>query len=392
MQFSNRTNWKTENNELSRTLSLLKQDGAAVLDLTVTNPTHCGFKYLNPEILASFTSAKNLSYEPDPRGLPAAREVICAYYRRKGIQIPSDHIFITANTSEAYSFIFKLLFNAGDFLLAPQPSYPLLDYLTGLHDIPVKRYALDPAKNWSLHLTGHYEDAEKDPKAVLTVNPNNPTGNYLHASELAELNLFCKSREAAIISDEVFFDFPVSEKIPEDAVSCARNGHSLTFTVSGISKILGLPQMKLSWIAVTGPESLTREALKRLEIIADTYLSASTPSQRALEIWFSKEAAIQGEILQRIRANYQTLLTYFGQGGAVRLFPVQGGWQAPLRLPSHHTDEEWACRLLKKQRVYLHPGYLYDFPEGSFLTVSLIAPEKDFREGLEGIKREISLG
>lgn len=389
MKFSSRTHWSTEDNELSRSLALLKQDNVSVLDLTVSNPTQCGFQYLNEDLLRAFQSPKNLTYTPDAHGLGAAREIISAYYQRKGIQVPADHIFITANTSEAYSFIFRLLFEGNDFLLAPQPSYPLMDYLTAIHDVPVKRYTLESGQNWNLQLSGHYEETEDNPKAILTVNPNNPTGNYLHVPELAELNLFCKSREAAIISDEVFFDYPI-DKIPESAVSCARNGHNLTFTLSGISKILGLPQMKLSWIVVSGPDAVVRDAVKRLEIISDTYLSVSTPSQNALQAWFDKEKTIQAEILQRVRANYQTLRGFFGQGGAVRSFPVQGGWHASLQLPSQHTDEEWASQILKKEHVLTHPGYLFDFSQGSFLVVSLIAPERIFREGLEKIKKQAS--
>ncbi len=386
MKFSSRTDWSTEDNELSRAAALLRQDNIPILDLTVSNPTKCGFQYLKADLLQTLTDSKNLNYDPDPRGLASAREIICRYYERRGIRVTPDRVFITAGTSEAYSFIFKLLFETGDFLLAPQPSYPLLDYLASLHDIGIKRYALSPQKNWEINLAGHYELKETDPKAVLIVNPNNPTGNYLHAPELAELNIFCKNRNTAIISDEVFFDFPLTENRPASAVSCAGNRHSLAFTLSGISKILGLPQMKFSWIVVSGPEELAKEAVKRLEVISDTYLSASTPAQNAAAAWFSNESIIQAEILQRIRNNYLTLQNHFGQGGAVRLFPVQAGWHAPLQLPSRHTDEEWACMLLEKTRALAHPGYLFDFSEGSFLVLSLIIPENQFREGVEKIK------
>lgn len=384
--FSSRTEWSCAENELSRIAASLRRDSVPILDLTVSNPTQCGFEYLQSGLLTALTSGKNLSYTPDPHGLTQAREIIAQYYQARGVHVPLNRIFITAGTSEAYSFLFKLLFEGGDFLLAPGPSYPLLDYLASLHNVPIQRYTLNPAKSWALDLKGHYELKAVHPKAVLTVNPNNPTGNYLHTSELAEIHLLAKGRETAIISDEVFFDFPLETKRPQTAVTCAGNHHTLTFTLSGISKVLGLPQMKLSWIIVSGPETLAHEACKRLEIISDTYLSVSTPAQNALANWFQHEKEIQGEILQRIRHNYQSLEKAFAQGGAVRLFPVQGGWHAPLQLPSHRTDEEWACDLLKQHQVLTHPGYLFDFPEGSFLVLSLIAPEKVFHEGLEKLK------
>jgi alanine-synthesizing transaminase len=389
MFFSRRTSWTTEPNPLSRLIAMARHEDARFCDLTVSNPTRCGFQYLSREILSPFAEAGNLQYDPDPYGLTQAREAVSGYYASKGITIPTSRIFITAGTSEAYSFIFRLIFEPGDALLAPQPSYPLLDYLAVLNDVRLERYRLEPSRNWEINLKGHYELKDMEAKALLVVNPNNPTGNFVHAPELAEINLFCKKRGMAVIADEVFLDYQM-ETGAAAPVSCALNRHNLAFTLSGVSKILGLPQMKLSWIVVSGPEPIAEEASKRLEVISDTFLSASTPAQRALPQWFSLQPVIQKEILERLRKNAQFLKQKFGGGGPVRLFPVQGGWHAVLQLPSEQSDEDWACLLMKKDQVLTHPGYLFDFQDGSYIVVSLLVPEKDFQEGVEKIAKRVS--
>ena len=382
--FPRRTNWPSESNPLSLLVAGYRHEETAFLDLTVSNPTQCGFQYYQDGLLKSLLNPKNLNYEPNPLGLSAAREAITAYYAAQGVKVDPKQIIITASTSEAYSFAFQLLFEPGELLLAPKPSYPLLEDLAALHDIRIERYAMDPNRGWEISLKGHYEMKEADPKALLLVNPNNPTGNYVHVPELAELNIFCKKRGVAVISDEVFFDYPLDRK-PEPAMHGIPNRHNLALVMNGISKILGLPQMKLSWIIVTGPEPIACEALRRLEIISDTYLSTNTPVQNALPEWFKMQPAIQKEILDRIRNNYRFLKQKLGGGGSVRLFPVEAGWHAPLQLPSINSDEEWAQIILKKDRVLTHPGYLFDFEEGSYLIVSLIVPETVFQEGIEKI-------
>lgn len=385
LYFSRRTSWTTEPNPLSRLIAMFRHDETPFRDLTVSNPAQCGFQYLNAQLLKPFLDPENLKYEPDPHGLMSAREAICRYYASKGIALQPSRVFITAGTSEAYSFIFRLIFEPGDALLAPQPSYPLLDYLAGLNDIRVERYRLDPLNRWEINLKGHYTLKEVEAKGLLAVNPNNPTGNFVHQPELAEINLFCKKRGMVVIADEVFLDYPFGDD--KGIVSCALNRHNLAFTLSGISKIVGLPQMKLSWIVVSGPDPVAEEAAKRLEIISDTYLSAGTPTQRALPHWLGMQKMIQQEILQRLRNNYGYLKQKFSHSGPVRLFPVEGGWHATLQLSSEQTDEEWACLLLKKDQVLTHPGYLFDFHEGSYLVLSLLVPEGRFQEGIEKIAR-----
>ncbi len=393
MLFSQRTQWPTEANALSQQTALLKQDKISILDLTASNPSQCGFSSLNEGLFKSFLNPKNLNYEPDAHGMTQAREVICQYYAQKGRQIHPSQVFLTASTSEAYSFVFRLLMEPKDLLLAPQPSYPLLDYLTALNDVTVRRYGLKPENKWAVDLTGFYERQLQDPKAVLVINPNNPTGNFLHHTELAELNIFCKNRNVALLADEVFLDYYLGDASPapdQMPVTVAGNRHSLTFAFSGISKILGLPQMKLSWIVVSGPEQMVEDSIKRLEVISDTYLSVSTPVQNALPEWFKIQKTVQHEILERLKKNYQYLQQKFGRGGAIRTFTVEGGWHAMLQLPSEHTDEEWACLLLKKDHVLTHPGYLFDFAEGSFIVLSLLAATNVFQEGVEKIAKRVT--
>ena len=384
--FSNRTSWPSESNPLTRLAAQLREEKVPVLDLTLSNPTRCRFDYLKTDLLKNFLAPENLFYDPDAYGLLPAREAVCRYYAAKGIPVKPAQVLMTASTSEAYSFLFRLLFEPGDLLLAPQPSYPLLDFLASLNDVRVERYLLDPEQAWKLQPKSYYELGNAEPKAFLVVNPNNPTGNYLHEPELAEINLFCKPRRTAIISDEVFFDYPLTGANTAKPVSTAANNSQLTFTLSGISKILGLPQMKLSWIIVSGPENETAEAMKRLEIISDTYLSVSTPVQRALPQWLGMQETIQKEIRARLEQNHQFLKNKFsGARHPVHLFPAEGGWHAVLRPPSERTDEDWACLLLKNDRVLTHPGYLFDFQEGSYLVLSLLVPHEDFRAGIEKI-------
>lgn len=381
MRFSSRTDWTAEANELSKLAGSLRAAGTPFLDLTVSNPTQCGFQYLNPALNDAFRRPENLEYHPDPRGLTEAREAVLHYYKRRGIVLQPEQIFLTANTSEAYSFLFRLLFEPGEILLAPQPSYPLLDYLASLHDLQTVRYPLLAGQNWKMKL-----EETVPSKAVLAVNYNNPTGSGLHQDELASINKYCLRHGAAFISDEVFLDYPLQESHRKEIISAASNTSCLTFTLSGISKVLGLPQMKLSWIVVTGPESERKEALQRLEIISDTYLSASTPVQNALKIWFQSENVIQKEILERVRGNYDFLAEICAKG-PLKLIPVQGGWHVPIQMPGSKSDDVWALDLLKNFKVLTHPGYLFDFEEPNFLVLSLLIPTAVFQEGLQRIIR-----
>ncbi|MSR77267.1 MAG: pyridoxal phosphate-dependent aminotransferase [Candidatus Omnitrophica bacterium] len=387
--FANRANWEQTANLFHRKCTELRQKGTELLDLTVSNPTQCGFEYLNPALLAPLQNQSNLEYTPDPRGLLSCRAAIASYYKVKGIQVEPSQIFVTANTSEAYSFVFKLLLDPGDSMLAPEPSYPLIDYLASLNDIEIARYSLDPAQKWKMKLEGLQKEISKADKALLLVHPNNPTGNYVSDEERQAVNKLARENGWSLIVDEVFLDYSLKDSTLKNG-SFAGNKEALTFTLSGISKILGLPQMKLSWIVVSGPEKESLEALSRLEILADTYLSASTPSQNALPAWLERTDEIQKEILTRVQNNYE----WFEKEYQNSRFPgnppeIEGGWCLPIKLPSTLSDEAWALHFLEESHAIVHPGYLYDFSEGSWIVVSLLVPPRIFQEGIGRIFKTI---
>lgn len=377
MRFAKRANWCLESNPLSALLEKKRSRGEKILDLTESNPTRCNFGYLKSSILKPFSNSKNLSYSPDPHGLPEAREAVCAYYADKKILVKPEQIFLTASTSEAYSFVFRLLLDPGDLVLAPRPSYPLLDYLADLNDVKLDFYSLRYQSGWGIDLEGLQQNFQRKPKAIIVVNPNNPTGNFVAEAEAKRIVQLCQNQEAAIISDEVFLDFqnpwPLasSTRCERHPLSIASTGGILTFTLSGISKILGLPQMKLSWIVVSGPEKLRREAVEKLEVIADTYLSVNTPSQRALPVWLSRREPILSEIRERVIANRKFL---------PQALAADGGWYAVLPLKAGLSDDAAAMQLLEKENVLTYPGYFYNFEQNNFLVLSLLAESKIFKE------------
>jgi len=299
--FSKRTNWAKKPNPLAQKLQELRTTGAEFIDLTQSNPTQCQFGYLNKKLLAPFSNTENLTYDPHPRGLEEARTAICEYYRKRNVQLSPDQIVLTSGTSEAYGFLFRLLTNPGDALLTPIPSYPLLDYLGDLNDITFDHYSLNYKQGWRMDMEKLKSSVHAKTKALLLIHPNNPTGHFILDEERDELIQISRRHSLPLISDEVFLDFAFSS--PSETRSFAETKDVLSFTLSGISKVLGLPQMKLSWIVVNGPEDAKQEALSRLEIIADTHLSVATPVQRTLPEWFKVQAPIQEEIRSRVNQN-----------------------------------------------------------------------------------------
>ena len=368
MKFAKRTDWPADENALAKLSARKKESGVPVIDLTESNPTRCGFAYLNSGLLKSFSAADNLRYEPDPHGLLSAREAVCRYYREKKITVSPEQIFLTAGTSEAYSFLFRLLVDPEKTVLAPSPGYPLFDTLADLNDVRLVHYSL-----------GEELPLAADFRALITVNPNNPTGCFVSPEEKKQIDAFCRDHQAAVIADEVFLDFALEGTAP---VSFAAGGEALTFTLSGISKILGLPQMKLSWIVVSGPETVRRNAISRLEIIADTYLSVNTPSQNALAAWFG-DSRPREEIVARCRSNLRYLKERLNQSDVFRVLPVAGGWYATLEIQNGKTDEELALDLLGKENTLVHPGYFFDFQKENFLVLSLLPPTEVFKKGIE---------
>lgn len=379
--FSTRTNWPLAPNRLSGLLRERRERGLPILDLTESNPTRCGFE-LNPrEILAALANPRSLTYSPDPRGLLTAREAVAQYYLERGIRLDPDQIFLTASTSEAYSFVFRLLANPADKILAPQPSYPLFDFLGGLNDVEVVPYPLFYDDGWQVDLEALASQWESRSRAVLVVHPNNPTGSYIHRRELRSMVELCHQYQAAIIADEVFADYGLGAGADRVATH-AENSEVLTFTLSGLSKISALPQMKLAWIVVTGPPDLRSEAEARMEVIADTYLSVSAPVALAAPQWLAHRHAIQSQILERVQANLRKLDELLSPGLPVSRLKVEGGWYAILRVPSTRSDEDWAAAFLTQEGVSVHPGHFYDFPSEGFLVLSLLPAQDVFASAL----------
>ena len=387
--FASRTGWSLTPNRLSELARQRRERGLPLLDLTESNPTRCGFTIDTEEILAALHNPRALTYEPDPRGLLMAREAVAQYYAERGVEINPDQIFLTTSTSEAYSFVFRLLADPGDSILAPQPSYPLFDFLGGLNDVEVRPYPLLYDEGWQADLEALRSRWESRTRAVLVVHPNNPTGSYVKKGELLRLvELSCRS-QAAVIADEVFADYAFAAD-PNRVMSHAQASDALTFTLSGLSKISALPQMKLAWIVVNGPRELRIDAQARLEVIADTYLSVSAPAALATPRWLAYRHEIQPQILERVKANLRKLDELLTRGLPLSSLNVEGGWYTILRVPSTRSDEDWAVELLTQEGVMVHPGHFYDFPSEGFLVLSLLPAPAIFAEALRRIISRIS--
>ena len=376
--FAKRTNWDLTPNRLSEALAAHRAAGKPLLDLTVSNPTECGFSYDSKAIMEALSNPAALRYEPNPRGLESARRAVAGYYASRNEAVSVEDIFLTTSTSEGYSYAFRTLCDPGDEVLIPSPSYPLFDFLAEIQDVKLVRYPLlcDHGRQIDFHALEQAITTRT--RAVIVVHPNNPTGHFVKPSEMARLNAICSAREMAIISDEVFLDFALDGN---RAASFATNSGVLTFTLSGLSKTSGLPQMKAAWMAVSGPPNLKREAVARLELIADTYLSVNAPMQLALPALIEQRDDFQRQLLSRVRANLKELDRLLSGQKACSRLAVEGGWYAVLRVPSIRSDEELALELLSCQSVYVHPGHFYDFPGDGFLVVSLITPETILSKG-----------
>ncbi len=387
--FSSRTNWPLAPNLLSQLLRERRELGLPTLDLTESNPTRCGFALDADDTLAPLHDPLALLYQPDPRGLRVAREAVAGYYVEHGVQLDPEQIFLTASTSEAYSFVFRLLANPGDKILAPQPSYPLFDFLGALNDVNVVPYPLAYNDGWQVDLQGLASRWDSRSRAVLVVHPNNPTGSYIQNRELIAMTEICLQHQGAIIADEVFSDYGFAADA-DRVVTHAQNTEVLTFTLSGLSKISALPQMKLAWIVVNGPADLRRQALARLEVIADTYLSVSAPVALATPRWLAQRGPIQSQILDRVQANLRQLDAMLTPELPLSRLKVEGGWYAILRVPSTRSDEDWAAELLTQTGVSLHPGHFYDFPSEGFLVLSLLPAPGAFADALGKVVSLIS--
>lgn len=378
--FAKRTNWNLETNRLSAALEAHRAAGKPLIDLTVSNPTECGFAYDEKAILAALQNPAALKYEPNPRGLEVARNAVAQYYAEHCAAVSLNDIFLTTSTSEAYSFIFRTLCDPADELLIPEPSYPLFELLADIQDVRLVRYPLLYDHGWQIDFHTLEQAITPRTRGVIVVHPNNPTGHFCKPHEMQKLNEICAAREIAIIADEVFLDFALKEKLP---ATFAANSGALTFTLSGLSKICGLPQMKAAWLIASGAEPCKSEALARLEVIADTYLSMNAPIQWALPTLLGQRHAFQIQLMARVRENLAELdKQLVGQKFCSRL-EVEGGWNAIIRVPATRTDDDLALELLATKGVYVHPGHLYDFSSEGFVVLSLITPEESFGEGIQ---------
>lgn len=375
MQFSSRFHWSAKPNRLTEILARKRQEGSPVIDLTQSNPTKAGFHY-PLDVVRAFEDANMLRYEPSPQGSLAAREAVSAYYARRGRDVSPGRIFLTASTSEAYSYVFKLLTNPGDSVLVPRPSYPLFEYLACMDSLQVAPYPLRYDNGWSIDIEGTPGGAS----VLALVNPNNPTGSFVKSSELewlARLGL-------PIISDEVFSDYAFAPDSAR-AATLVDFVDGLSFSLSGLSKIAGLPQMKLGWIVVNGPKDLRREAMARLEWIADTYLSVGAPVQCAAPKLLAFADGFQDVIRARTTANLRFARQLL-DGSAAEVLKVEAGWSATVRMPRVRSEEEYAVELLERDDVLVQPGYFYDFESEAYLVVSLLTEDAPFREGITRIR------
>lgn len=380
--FSCRTKWKLAPNRFSVALEKHRAAGREVLDLTASNPTRVGLRYDEQAILRALANVEALEYRPQPKGLKVAREAVAAYYAKRGEAVDPERLVLTTSTSEAYAFVFRLLCDPEDEVLVPAPSYPLFEFLADLQDVRLRPYPLFYDHGWHIDLHALRTAVTPRTRAVMAVHPNNPTGSYLKPADAEQLSRVCAEHGMALVVDEVFLDFSHDgHKRP----SFATNDAALTFTLSGLSKIAGLPQMKFAWIAVSGPEQVATDALARLEVIADTYLSMNAPVQLAAPVLFEQRHGFQQPLMARIRANLAELDRQLAARPSCTRLEVEGGWYAVLRVPVTRSDEELAIELLEKTGVLVHPGHFYDFPADGYIVLSLIAPEEEFREGVRRV-------
>jgi alanine-synthesizing transaminase len=384
--FSSRTLFPRTLNPLAKALAKRRAEGRPVIDLTESNPTRVGLPQPEPGLLATPAA---FTYEPEPAGLHFAREAVAAHLASRGAAVSPEHLLLSSSTSEAYSWLFKLLCDPGDNVLVPAPSYPLFQFLTQLEGVELWPYRLPRAHGFGLDVDAVAAARDLRSRAVLIVNPGNPTGHYLHEGELAALAELCAETDMALISDEVFSDFAWDTEEGRVKSVAGRSLPMLTFSLSGLSKVAGQPGLKLGWMHVGGPAAERDEALARLELVADTYLSVSTPVQQALPMLLAQAPRFQAALLERVKENRQRLVAARPEGASWDVVPAHGGWNAVLRIPLE-PGEEATCLALLEAGVLVQPGYFYDFIGGAGLVLSLLPPPDVFAAALGPLVRVLS--
>jgi alanine-synthesizing transaminase len=386
--FSRRTDWPLAPNAFTRALEQVRASGKEILDLTVSNPTEAGVS-LDPDIvLGALANPDAMRYEPQPRGLLEARKAVCQYYRESHdiSDLDPQRFVLTTSTSEAYSYVFRLLCNPSDEILVPKPSYPLFEFLADLSDVRLVPYPLIYDHGWQIDLDSLYKEATSQTRAVILVHPNNPTGSYVSMEERSALNTFCSSHDLALIADEVFLDY-AHDGTPRP--SFVSNRDALTFTLSGLSKVSALPQMKLAWVVTSGPSPIVAQAEARLEIIADTFLSMNAPVQLAAAVLLDQRRQVQPVLIDRLRVNLGELDRQLAATPSCTRLYVEGGWYTVVRVPALRSDEGLAIDLLRSEAVVVHPGHFYDFSNDGYLVLSMITEPGVFREGINRMLRMI---
>ncbi len=385
--FSARTSWNLLTTKYADALQAMRAGDAPFFDLTASNPTTCGFTYDRSAILNALSRPESLVYEPHPRGLLVARDAVAQYYAEAaGAQVPSHRIFLTTSTSEAYSYLFRLHCDPGAEVLIAQPSYPLFEFLADLDDVRLVPYPLFYDHGWHLDVSSITARITTNTQALIVVHPNNPTGHFTSGQEREALETICQQHGLALIVDEVFLDYALDSRASERSAqrSFSTGEHpALTYVLSGLSKVAGLPQMKAAWIASFGPKALLEEANARLEVIADTFLSMSAPIQHALPYLLANRHGVQQQILSRVRENLAALDHTMMDAPVLSRLTVQGGWYAVVRVPALSNGEALAIRLLEEQRVVVHPGYFYGFDGDGWIVLSLLTPAEEFATGIE---------
>lgn len=389
--FSRRTAWPRAQNAISLALAARRSRGEPVLDLTASNPTTAFTDLGTADAFAQLSSSGVRTYAPEPFGLDAARAAVSGYYADLGVSVDPSRVVLTASTSEAYGWLFKLLCDPGDRVLVARPSYPLFDDLARLEGVTLDPFPLERDARWSIDLDALVRAIRPETRAIALVHPNNPTGTYARRDEVDALRDIADKHRLALIADEVFLDYPWRED-PSRFGSFAAISDALTFTLSGLSKVAAAPQVKLGWIVVGGPDALRHEALARLELVADCYLSVGAPAQHALPALLARRGAAQAVIRARVERNLRALDAALGADSPITRAHADGGWYATLRVPRTRAEEAWALALLEDDGVLVQPGWFYDFAEEAWLVVSLLTEEGVFREGITRLARRVAAG
>jgi len=375
--FSSRVPGDLGPNSVAAAVERMRLSGRGFDDLTVSNPTEAGIDY-PADLLANLSDQRVLKYEPLPFGLPSAREAVAQEYARHGVRIPPSHIVLTASSSESYAWLFKLLCDPGESVLVPTPSYPLFEHLTRLENVHALPYRTEYHGTWGIDVEDLRYAIDETTRAILVVSPNNPTGAWLKRDEMAAIVELCAAHHLVLIGDEVFADYPI-DPAPGAIRTVVDQEEVLSISLGGLSKAIGLPQLKLGWMALRGPTSCLRPALMRLEIVADAYLSVGTAVQVAAPALLDQGHAIRRQILQRVVANYRTLQQAVGRWPSCQVLRAEGGWSAVIRIPHTMPEDERVIRLLERDHVLVHPGYFFDFPRDGYLVVSLLIRPDVFR-------------